>query len=152
MCMYMCVIIWMHRGSMYPVCSLVPSPIPAFQCCTLKNGRAWELKSCVWRQHIQPLDKLYRQATKGQTDSLWVVYSFCVKSANLLKRSIFRQPRCTRRRCSRQPFSKIRSNRTIVGPATHECHMILTPRPSRFSACNIEKLGWAWGRGYSVCV
>ena len=26
-------------------------------------------------------------------------------------------------------------------------HMISTPRPSRFSACNIEKLGWVWVRG-----
>ena len=25
--------------------SLVPRPYPAFQCCTLKNGRAWYLKS-----------------------------------------------------------------------------------------------------------
>ena len=29
-------------------------------------------------------------------------------------------------------------------------HVTLTPRPSRFSACNIEKLGWAWGRGYCL--
>ena len=29
-------------------------------------------------------------------------------------------------------------------------HVILDTRPSRFSACNIEKLGVAWGRGYSV--
>ena len=27
-------------------------------------------------------------------------------------------------------------------------HVILPPRPSRFSACIIEKLGVAWGRGY----
>ena len=27
-------------------------------------------------------------------------------------------------------------------------HVILNTRPSRFSACNIEKLGGAWGRGY----
>ena len=27
-------------------------------------------------------------------------------------------------------------------------HMISTPRPSRFSACNIENLGWAWVQGY----
>ena len=31
-------------------------------------------------------------------------------------------------------------------------HMILPPRPSRFSACNIEKLGVAWGWGYSTTV
>ena len=28
--------------------------------------------------------------------------------------------------------------------------LILDTRPSRFSACNIEKLGVAWGRGYTI--
>ena len=27
-------------------------------------------------------------------------------------------------------------------------HVILDTRPSRFSACNIENIGVAWGRGY----
>ena len=30
-------------------------------------------------------------------------------------------------------------------------HVILNTRPSRFSACNIEKLGVARGRGYVCC-
>ena len=29
--------------------------------------------------------------------------------------------------------------------------MICDTRPSHFSACNIEKLGVAWGRGYITC-
>ena len=28
-------------------------------------------------------------------------------------------------------------------------HVISTPRPSRFSACNTEMFGWAWIRGYT---
>ena len=31
-------------------------------------------------------------------------------------------------------------------------HVILDTRPSSFSACNIEKLGRAWGRGYTNVV
>ena len=30
-------------------------------------------------------------------------------------------------------------------------HVILDTRPSRFSACNIEKLGVALERGYNIC-
>ena len=30
----------------------------------------------------------------------------------------------------------------------NRAHMISSPRPSRFSACNIERLGWVWVRGY----
>ena len=31
----------------YENTSLVPRPFPAFQCCTLTNGKAWYLKSRV---------------------------------------------------------------------------------------------------------
>ena len=30
-------------------------------------------------------------------------------------------------------------------------HIISIPRPSRFSACNIEKLGWAWVQSRLKC-
>ena len=31
--------------AMHVFVSLVPRPLPAFQCCTLKNGKAWFAKS-----------------------------------------------------------------------------------------------------------
>ena len=37
--------------------------------------------------------------------------------------------------------------RTKLKTTNDIMHMILDTRPSRFSACNIEKLGVAWGRG-----
>ena len=33
------------RGLQYPVCSLAPRPLPAFECCTLKSGKARFAKS-----------------------------------------------------------------------------------------------------------
>ena len=39
--------------------------------------------------------------------------------------------------------------RNNYGSTTVLPHVTLDTRPSRFSACNIEKLGVAWGRGYS---
>ena len=38
--------------------------------------------------------------------------------------------------------------RTKLKTTNDIMHVILDTRPSRFSACNIEKLGVAWGRGY----
>ena len=39
--------------------------------------------------------------------------------------------------------------RSLYGLSTGDVtHVTLDTRPSRFSACNIEKLGVAWGRGY----
>ena len=40
----------------------------------------------------------------------------------------------------------------IAGSPMHKCQVILTPRPSRILACNIEKLGWAWVRGCYLIV
>ena len=39
--------------------------------------------------------------------------------------------------------------RSLYGLSTGDVtHVTLDTRPSRFSACSIEKLGVAWGRGY----
>ena len=44
-----------------------------------------------------------------------------------------------------------RRPRSFLWPQSDVLHMILSPRPSRFSAIIIEKLRAAWGRGYTVC-
>ena len=43
--------------------SLVPRPLPAFQCCTLKNGRAWYAKSRVLHDVINALMNVGVQTT-----------------------------------------------------------------------------------------
>ena len=40
--------------------SLVPRPIPAFQCCTLKNWRAWESKSRDIHAWMAPGSRYFR--------------------------------------------------------------------------------------------
>ena len=43
--------------------------------------------------------------------------------------------------------------RSLYGLSTGDVtHATLDTRPSRFSACNIEKLGVAWGRGYTYTI
>ena len=53
-----------------------------------------------------------------------------------------RQAACARRKFQATNFKGEVGVIQITGPPTHKRHMILTPRPSRFSAYNIEKLAW----------
>ena len=62
---------------------------------------------------------------------------------------------CRRRRYEWRVIRKEQVNLVATSASfrtTRPCgtnyHVISHTRPSRFSACNIEKLGWAWGRGY----
>ena len=50
--------------------SLSPGPFPAFQCCTLKNGRAWYAKS----HDVRNDDTHGKQVNQGQQNHRYIIY------------------------------------------------------------------------------
>ena len=119
--------------------ALSPGPFPAFQCCTLKCGRAWYAKS-QGTQGIDIRSDVCRQA----------------KDQHLCERSLHR--RSLAKKCTNKPSVRNlhvawngQLHKATFGPHCMTCacinHVISRARPSCFSACNIEKLRMGLGTG-----
>ena len=111
--------------------SLVPRPLPVFQCFALKNRKAWFAKSCDTPICGRVIIVLGLQRACGYLKfgrRIYIaVYGTGIASSQAtLSFSMFR---------SESPFH------ILAG------HVTSRTRPFRFSVRNIEKLGVAWERG-----
>ena len=137
-----------------------PGPFPAFQCCTLKRGRAWYAKSRAachddrsWCGMTRTKSRLIEVNKTGpflrypcllsainvwfepSKDRLLLVWQWynrasCHLLAVALTRPVTFDPR---------------DGLDLLSPSLH--HVTSRTRPSHFSACNIEKLGMGLGMG-----
>ena len=69
---------------MWWCCSLVPKPILSFQCCILKNGRGWYVKSCEACHDVVSFPDPTTRVRKGSGD-IWADSWFCKLSNHVTR-------------------------------------------------------------------
>ena len=139
------------------VASLIPRPLPVFQCYTSKNGRAWYKSACAWHHYcimphtyIKVFKKLPVLRYTFEKEGLLVCYLInnrTIISSRLHFRAVLAVNGSVHKTADVWP-THVQSSRFQVGSRRNFMHMCSRTRPSRFSACNTKKLGVAWGRGY----